>query len=298
MTVRLSTRLPAHLVEKPWGRTQLPPMFGDTGGRRIGEVWFQGPADVPLLAKYIFTSQMLSIQNHPNDRQAQSRGLKSGKDECWYVLEAEPGATLGLGLRRSVAREELRQAALNGSIVELLDWKPVQAGDFYYVPAGTVHAIGAGIAVLEFQQNADVTYRIYDFGRPRELHLDEGVSVAIGQPYGDERACRVAPSRSALLVDGPHFSLAQVVGDDACPAAMIGQRRWVLPIDGSARAVDQVALPGECLLVEPFEEVRIEGGRALIGAEGAVNGNARYAEIVPERPAALHHMSEQFASSE
>ena len=85
-------------------------------GERIGEVWFTDGADLPLLAKYIFTSERLSIQVHPDDEQARARGLPQGKSECWYILDAEPGATLGLGLKREMGKEELRAAALDGSI--------------------------------------------------------------------------------------------------------------------------------------------------------------------------------------
>ena len=155
-------------------------MFEPPAGQRIGEVWFTGGGDLPLLAKYIFTSERLSIQVHPNDQQARARGLASGKTECWYILDAEPDATIGLGLTREVSPEELRAAALDGSIEQLIDWRPVKAGDFILVPPGTIHAIGAGISLLEFQQNADVTYRLYDYGRPRELHLDDSVAVGSG----------------------------------------------------------------------------------------------------------------------
>jgi mannose-6-phosphate isomerase len=150
-------KLSRKYVEKPWGRTSLPPMFDAPAGQRIGEVWFTGGTDLPLLAKYIFTSERLSIQVHPNDEQARARGLSSGKTECWYILDAEPDAVIGLGLTGQVSAEDLREAALDGSIERLIDWRPVNAGDFIVVPPGTIHAIGAGISLLEFQQNVDVT---------------------------------------------------------------------------------------------------------------------------------------------
>ena len=245
-------------------------MFGATAGKRIGEVWFEGPAGLPLLAKYLFTSERLSIQNHPDDTYARAHGLASGKEECWLVLDAEPGATLGLGLKREVSGAELRDAALDGSIVDLLDWKAVRAGDFYYVAAGTVHAIGAGISLLEFQQNADVTYRLYDYGRPRELHLDDALAVAIRGPYRDERSGRIDPRRSSVLAGGPSFSLIHSVGGDGAEA-LAGRQRWVLPLAGVVRAGDLEANPGECLLVEPGIDLVIEG-RALIGAQGCLAG--------------------------
>ena len=116
-------RLARRYVEKPWGRTSLPPAFAPPDGRCIGEVWFTGALDAALLAKYIFTSERLSIQVHPPQ-----------KTECWLVLETEPGATLGLGLTRDVAADELRAAALDGSIEQLVDWRPVRAGDAFLVP--------------------------------------------------------------------------------------------------------------------------------------------------------------------
>jgi mannose-6-phosphate isomerase len=248
-------------VEKPWGRTSLPVMFDAPEGQRIGEVWFTNGSDLPLLVKYIFTSERLSIQVHPNDEQAQARGLAQGKTECWYILEAEPDATLGLGLRREVSVDELRRAALDGSIEELMDWRPVRAGDFFFVPAGTVHAIGAGISLLEFQQNADVTYRLYDYGRPRELHLDDGMAVSQPVAYPEALAQHLSADEERALVDGPHFMLIQTRHD-----ALQDRRRWVMPLDGTARSGSDLAAAGEVLFVEAKESVEFDGARMLIGA--------------------------------
>ena len=236
-------------------------MFDAPAGRRIGEVWFTNGVELPLLAKYIFTSERLSIQVHPDDAQARVRGLAQGKTECWYILDAEPGATLGLGLSREVSAEELRRVALDGSIEELIDWRPVSAGDFFFVPAGTVHAIGAGISLLEFQQNVDVTYRLYDYGRPRELHLDDAVAVARPEPYADNLAKHVSPGDEQTLVDGPHFVLMLTHGD-----ALLGRQRWVMPLDGSVRSGSDVASAGDCLLLEPGDVLEPTSARMLIGA--------------------------------
>jgi len=253
-------KLEARQVEKPWGRETLPPPFGDTGGRRVGEIWFEGPAGLPLLAKYIFTSEKLSVQVHPDDAAARARGLARGKSECWYILDAEPGAVLGLGLRREVPRETLRAAAADGSIEGLMDWVPVTRGDFFFVPAGTVHAIGAGIALLEFQQASDVTYRLYDYGRPRELHLDEAVAVARPGPY----APRHAPP-APLLVEGPPFGLGRV---SEGPVPFEDRRRWVLPVSGTVRAGAETAEAGECLVVDPGVPLGLESGAVVfVGAE-------------------------------
>jgi mannose-6-phosphate isomerase len=246
-------KLTPRLVEKPWGRNELPPVFGSTNGRRIGELWFEGPGELPLLAKYLFTNEPLSIQNHP-----------AGKEECWLIVDAEPGAALGLGLRNEVSREELREAALDGSVVDLVDWKRVQPGDFYYMPPGTVHAVGAGIVLVEFQQNCDVTYRLHDYGRPRALNVDDAVAAALRGPYAG-RSGRIDAARSSILAEGPPFALVHAVND----GSFFGDRpRWVLPLDGRVRAGRDEAAAGECLLVQAREEVAIDG-RALIGAEGA-----------------------------
>ena len=254
-------KLHARYVAKPWGRTELPPIFSPPDGERIGEVWFEGESDLPLLAKYIFTSERLSVQVHPDDEQARARGLPRGKSECWYILDAEPGATLGLGFQRELSGEELRQSALDGSIVELMQWHPVEAGDFFFVPAGTVHAIGGGISLLELQQNSDVTYRLYDYGRPRELHLEDGVSVAKPRPYDSTLKQRLTGSEEETLVDGPHFTLVRTTAD-----ALQRRMRWALPLDGTVKSNGQTAGPGECLLLRPDNEMETDGRPLLIGA--------------------------------
>jgi len=246
-------KLDRRFVEKPWGRTRLPPMIDTPAGKRIGEVWFTGGGDLPLLAKYIFTGERLSIQVHPNDEQARARGLERGKTECWYVLDAEPDASIGLGLTGDVSPEELRSAALDGSIERMIDWRQVRAGDFYLVPPGTIHAIGGGLSLFEFQQNSDVTYRLYDYGRPRELHVDEAVAVARPAPYPDDFARHPGADEDCILVDGPHFKLVHTHED-----VLQDRQRWVLPLEGRDF--------GECLLLEPGETLEADGARMLIGA--------------------------------
>jgi mannose-6-phosphate isomerase len=236
-------------------------MFEPPIGQRIGEVWFTNGANLPLLAKYIFTSERLSIQVHPDDEQARARGLSEGKTECWYILEAEPDATLGLGLKRETSADELRRSALDGSIVELMDWRPVAAGDFFFVPSGTVHAIGGGISLLEFQQNADITYRLYDYGRPRELHLDDGIAVARAQPYPGNLAQHVSDDAERKLVDGPHFTLVHARRD-----VLRDRRRWVMPLRGQVRSGGDSASAGEVLLLEPKEELVADDALMLVGA--------------------------------
>jgi mannose-6-phosphate isomerase len=201
--------------------------------------------------KYIFTSEKLSVQVHPNDDEARDRGLQRGKNECWYILDAEEGASLGLGLRSSVSAEDLRAAARGGSIEQLMDWRPVKAGDFYYVPAGTIHAIGAGITLLEVQQNSDVTYRLYDYGRPRELHLEDGVAVAKPGKYLEANARPAGGPLDTKLVDGPYFTLVRASSTDRIPPAMNERQRWVMPLEGQVASSGTAAEAGECILLAP-----------------------------------------------
>ena len=166
-------RLTPSLREKVWGRTRLSPWSPDSESR-IGEAWFLADRELPLLVKLIFTSQRLSIQVHPEDSEAGPRG----KTEMSYILEAEPGATLALGFCEPITRDQLREGARTGEIERLVKWFPVTAGETYFTPAHTVHAAGAGIVLCEIAQNTDVTYRLWDYGRPRELHVDQAVAIS------------------------------------------------------------------------------------------------------------------------
>lgn len=258
-------KLRKHLVEKPWGRTDIPQAFGDISGKRIGEIWYEsdGPEQLPILVKWLFTSEKLSIQVHPNDSQARERGRPSGKEECWYIVDAAPGATLGIGTTRPLDAEELRAASLSGVIEELMDWKPVRAGDYFYIPAGTVHAIGAGITLVEVQQYADITYRLFDYGRPRELHLEDGVAVSEAQRYQDPRTGNGSNDRQ--LVDGPHFSLWKVNSGEALDALPKSDRRWVVPLSDGISVGTVRGGVGDCLLIAPSQRVDFdEGASALV----------------------------------
>ena len=175
-------RLPAEYLDKIWDTPAVEPWFV-SDGRMIGEVWYQDDPPLPLLVKFIFTSARLSVQVHPDDAYAKSKGLERGKTEMWHVLRADPGGQIGLGFRHEIDRETMRRAALDGSIVDLIRWFDVKPGESYLVSAGTVHALGAGVVVVEVQQTSDTTYRLFDYGRPRELHLDDGMAVAHLGPW-------------------------------------------------------------------------------------------------------------------
>ena len=240
-----------------WGRQRLPDGFAGlaAGDEPVGEIWFEGGADDALLVKYLFTSQRLSIQVHPDDAAARARGHARGKDEAWLVVEADPGAAIGLGLRREVSAGELRAAALDGSIEALVEWRPVKAGDFFFSPAGTIHAIGGGLALIEVQQNIDLTYRLYDYGRPRELHLDDAVAVANPGPW---RAPPPVPD------PGPgRRALAQ-------PASFTLER-W--------RLSGKVEAPRELLIVPLAGGGSLDGQALEVGSVWRVEGGAQLADV-------------------
>lgn len=249
----MSGGLATRLVEKPWGRDVLPAPFHDPAGERIGEIWFEPPAELPqLLVKYIFTSERLSVQVHPSDDQLPGHG----KEECWLVIDAEPGARLGIGFREPLDAVAMRKAAIDGSIERLLEWHSVRPGDFFYIPANTVHAIGAGVSLIEIQQNSDITYRLYDYGRPRDLHLDRAVAVARGEPYGKALRRQVASRGSQTLVDGPLFRLDQLEGSPK--ADVVSRYRGpllVIPREGPVHISGRELAAGECGLALGLDEV-------------------------------------------
>ena len=265
----MPVKLKSRPVEKPWGREDLPALFPNPEHRKIGEVWFEetDQSELPLLVKYLFTSERLSIQVHPNDPQARAHDLAGGKEECWYILDCDEGAALGIGLIRTLSETEMRAAIADGSVEDLVQWRPVRPGDFFFIPAGTVHAIGAGITLVEVQQNADVTYRLYDYGRPRELHLDQGLEVSSLSPYQVERAhVSVGESRMLLKPGIAPFEvelLSWKAGGSVRPG--VTGRSWFIPLKGSGTIAGRHFRPGECWLIESGEPITgDEDGSALV----------------------------------
>jgi len=257
-------RLPRRHVERIWGRRDLSGPFAppaEMGTEPIGEIWFEDEADAALLVKYLFTAERLSIQVHPDDSEARARGYERGKDEAWYVLAAEPDAVIGLGLTRKVSREALREAALDGGIERLLDWRPVSAGDVFYSPAGTIHAIGAGLSLVEIQQNLDLTYRLYDYGRPRELHLEEAVAVADPAPWAPPfEPVEAGPGRTVLAAGGA-FVLERWTWAEGL-AATVPEGSVLVPLaggdSGSVLAADgRIELPGPIDLLAAYPGDRV-----------------------------------------
>lgn len=255
-----TTILERSLHERPWGRDDLPLAY-HASGRRIGEVWHQHPdARLPVLVKSLFTSERLSVQVHPDDDAARALGLASGKEEWWLVTAAAADAVLGIGLKAPVAAETLRNAALDGSIIDLMEWFPVRAGDFFHIPPGTVHAIGAGVDIIEVQQNADITYRIFDYGRGRELHLDAGLALASLKPHPPQLRGKLSDTDSddeapLLLTRCPHFTVWHVKA--SALAALPRGVFQVVPLTGQIVLADRIVSPGQVLWCDPADLAQI-----------------------------------------
>src|ERR1043165_8879152 len=230
---------------RPWGTLDLSPIYPNHRfEEKIGEAWLTGdacqvangplkgksladlsaqygrelvgdaapdPKRFPLLLKFLFPHEKLSVQVHPDDEAARRVGQPWGKTECWYVAHAKPGAQVGLGLRPGVTREQFEQSIKENRAEELLNWINVFAGEMIYVAGGTVHTLGAGSIIVETQQQSDTTYRLYDYGRPRELHLKDGLSV-IKEKVPSGKTLRPAPSilngsrnQKSPLIAAPNF---------------------------------------------------------------------------------------------
>lgn len=265
-----ATLLHIHRVEKPWGRHQLGFGFEDApaDGEPVGEVWFQQPGNTTpdLLIKYLFTGQKLSVQVHPDDEQAHARGLPRGKDECWTILTAESSSTIALGPKAPITAETLRAHAQDGSIEDDLDWVPVKAGEFYYTPSGTIHAIGGGLTVIEVQQNSETTYRLYDYGSDRELHLDDGVAVSRLTPYQPIVSPGPAGEERTILVEGPKFVLERWSAGEHAVTLAEGQTGWLVPISGSGNVAGIAFKAGQCVTVTGSETITTSADADLLFA--------------------------------
>src|SRR5208337_2738407 len=230
---------------RPWGTLDLSPIYpGHRFEEKIGEAWLTGDdckvsngplrgqslAELsrqygrilvgeaaaeanrfPLLTKFLFPHEKLSVQVHPDDEAARRSGHPWGKTECWYVAHAKPGAQIALGLKRGITRGQFEEAIHQQRAEELLNWVNVFPGEMIYVPGGTVHTLGPGSIIVETQQQSDTTYRLYDYGRPRELHLKEGLAVLKEKAHAGKvmRPAPVALDKSqnhrAPLVASPYF---------------------------------------------------------------------------------------------
>src|SRR5580698_6277147 len=272
-------RLKPWFSERVWGKKDLKPWFADTGTTElVGEAWLTGPqcvvetglfegetlmevgeelgGEFPLLVKILFPKEKLSVQVHPDDAQAKAMGETRGKTECWYVLEAEPGATVALGMKPGVEVGQISAAVADGTMESLMEWVPVSVGDMLFVDAGTVHAIGPGVVLLETQQTSDVTYRLYDYGRPRELHLEKGLAVMKAKT----QAGKVKPREMdgfIRLIEQKYFSV------DRYDLGKMDEVRVSMEGRGCL-----VGLKGTVSVITPGDEVELVPGQAVVIPEG------------------------------
>jgi mannose-6-phosphate isomerase len=265
------------VVRKPWGVADLRPWSGiDGSGDAVGELWFQRvdkDAPIPaLLLKLLFTSEPLSIQVHPDDAFARSIGLPNGKTEAWYILAALPDARIAVGLKRHLTPQELRTSIKDGSIANLAQWRPARRGDVIFVPAGTIHAIGAGIMLAEIQQHCDATFRLFDYGRQRELHEENAVAVSDAGPAQTQAvAGRLSDERWALIAS-PHFVLERInLPANSTWALTADKETWMLVIEGFAKIGAANTTVGDVIFVEADHaniEVGPDGISGLIAYPG------------------------------
>lgn len=234
--IRGLQRLASAAHEKVWGSPDTDRWHRNPEQRKIGEIWFAASDSVPLLVKLLFTSDNLSVQVHPDDAYARKHHNSRGKTEMWHILRAQPESMVAIGLREKVAPERLRDAALTGEIMELMNWFPARRGDTFFVPAGAIHAIGGGLALCEIQQHSDITYRLYDYGRPRELHLDHALSVCIPQPFA---------ARAALPLECSHFRTEEVAVAGKWMSGSPARNTLYIALEGSGSIAGEPFQAGE-----------------------------------------------------
>ena len=286
MNELLPFRLDPYFRTRIWGFNDLSPWYDyKTDGEPIGEVWLTGEmckaatgplagqslteitktlgrgllgtaygdGEFPLLIKLLFPKEKLSVQVHPDDALAQKYGDPRGKTECWYAIDAKPGAAVALGIRPGVTTEQVRQAIKSSTLEDLLEMVPVNKGDMLFVDAGTVHAMGPGVVILETQQTSDRTYRMYDYGRPRELHLEKSLEAM----RLTTRAGKIPPhpeNGHTVLIDEKYFKIERwdvPAGDTGKLAEKTGTVQMFFVMDGSLRISSEAGEPflvGRCQL--------------------------------------------------
>jgi mannose-6-phosphate isomerase len=280
----------ARTTLKPWGRRDLGPWASNKRqDSPVGEISFDyggaGGRDRLLLLKLLFTKEKLSIQVHPDDAAAKSMGMENGKSEAWYVLAAEEGAQVAVGLKRPLTQLEFRKAAIDGSIDGLLDWQEATAGDVFYVPAGTVHAVGAGLVIAEIQQRNDTTFRIWDHGRSRELHIDQALAVARLEPASSRKVSRHITVERVELMSCPFFTLERLdLSADTLWELTAGRESWALIVAGSGTIGSLTAKTGDGFFAEA-DRADIRVGRDGMSLLFATAASAPAAELLRELPA-------------
>ena len=269
----------ARALPKPWGVVDLRPWSNARhGDGAIGEIWYErsgkDATNSSLLLKLLFTNQPLSIQVHPDDAFAHSTGLPNGKTEAWYVLSAAPEAKVALGLHRRLTPQEFRKAVDDGSISDLVVWRSVTACDVIFVPAGTIHAIGAGVVIAEIQQRSDATFRLFDYDRQRELHVENAIAVANAGPIDS----RVQPSRltneRTLLVTSPYFVFERIdLAPNSAWSLDADRETWLFVLSGNVHAGSFDVVKGDAIFAQSDCVDLRAGAAGLVGLVAYTGGS-------------------------
>ena len=242
----------------PYAGKKLAALFGEAYALLLGD---GAPSpQSPLLVKMLFAREKLSVQVHPDDAMAQKYGQPRGKTECWYALDAEPDAQVAVGLKPGVTLAQVKEEISAGTLEESLNLVPVDRGDMIFVDAGTVHAIWPGSIILETQQNCDITYRMFDYGRPRELHVEKSLEAT----KFATRAGKVAPQQIGdrmVLLDVEYFRIEKIPVDGTRTSESLrgaGGKpglAWLFAAAGAGRlsgdGVEAVDLPARGIVCVP-----------------------------------------------
>ncbi|MDE2573658.1 MAG: class I mannose-6-phosphate isomerase [bacterium] len=289
------------VVNGPLAGKSIAQLRAELGSRLMGTL---DPAEIfPLLTKIIDARLSLSVQVHPDDAYAQRvERRQNGKTECWYILEAHGDAALYLGWTRDTDRAEYERRVADGSLGELLRRVPVEAGETFYLPAGTLHAIGGGIVLFETQQASDLTYRIFDWnragadGRPRELHVRKAGDVL---DYRAARFAQMVPlayelddaQRTALTSD-PRFWVERIEVDRAGgEIALEG-----MPMTATALGEPlRIGYDGGGVALEPFQSVLVPAALGRIRVAAVASAEAGLLAAAP--PADDDALHRRFASA-
>ena len=247
-------KLSRKVLDKVWGSPHTQPWYANQEGSKIGEIWFGASDKIPLLVKLLFTSDNLSVQVHPRDEYAKKHHNSFGKTEMWYILRADADAKIAIGLKETITPERLREASLSGEIMDLLEWVPAHAGDTFFTPAGTIHALGGGLVVCEVQQFSDVTYRLYDYGRPRELHLDDSIAVSDLFPYDASKTPVDLGGGKELLAECEYFRTERWALKGALACAVPEKSTLYIALSGSGHFAGQTFEAGDAFEAEPGTE--------------------------------------------
>ena len=269
---------PSVVANGCWAGKTLPEVVASAPEEILGKaVAKRNGGKMPLLVKFIDARKDLSIQVHPNDEMALREHNKLGKSEMWYVLDAEPGACIYAGFKKKLQADEYKRMVEDGTITEALARHEAHAGDVFYIPSGTIHALGPGIQCYEIQESSDVTYRFWDWGRtgkdgrPRELHTEKALAVSNTGPVPGQvsPAGRPVPGGlSTLLADDPHFQLyaADLDGTFSTDAGRMQFLTPTVPCTVSWDTSELALAPYRSMLIPAdMGPVRLSGrGRVLI----------------------------------